>query len=82
MQLVKESELKQHDPNFEPIHIVLESQEEVDLMYGIFSFTPLLDCFRNDIGNLVPKLFTKLCSIGTWNYHTYLQKMNSGLKRK
>ena len=82
MKLLREHELEHHEPEFEPVYIVLESQKEVDLFYGIFSYTPLLDCLRHDIDNLVTKLFNELRSVGTAGYRAYLNKINSNLERR
>ena len=82
MQVVKESELNQYDPEFEPVYIILESQEEVDLMSGVFSYSPLLDCLKRELNDLVERLFCKLNSVGTVGYRKYFDKIDSGLTRK
>ena len=71
-------------PKFKPTIIKLESQEEVDLLFAIFNFTPLLDCVRPCANNFVEKMYSGLLPRADSDnslrkYHSRLRK---GLERK
>ena len=44
------------ETGFKPIHIKLETQEEVDLLFSVFNFFPLMEVIRD----LADRLPTKL----------------------
>ena len=74
------SKLRRH--KFTSINITLESQEEIDLIYSIFNFTPILDCFRGDVQNLAVRLHKGLDYVSSDNYTIYHSKLCHNLERK
>lgn len=59
---------------FKPVHIVLETQEEVNQLFSIFNFRPIVDAFHEcTFGNLMQTKLSKFKNVDYINFHHQLE---------
>jgi len=69
------------EPSVNPVVITLETQEEIDQMYALLNFAPVLDIMR-DMDQEWYKVYKFLHEVSTEDYHKFFNMLNEGLDRK
>ena len=66
---------------FRPVHITLETQDEVDRLFAIVNFVPIKEALGLYRDNWA-LLWNKLCSLRSNNYSKYHDALDSSIQRR
>jgi len=66
---------------FQPVTITLETQDEIDEMFAVFNFSPILSALDQFKGISHP-LFEALCKSRSSDYTRFWKVLDSNLERK
>jgi hypothetical protein len=67
---------------FEPVHLILETQEEVDLVFSVFSFTPITEALNDSLNCLAYRIYEELHRYHSCGYDRFMNYLRKNLTRR